>query len=185
LAAAAPDSLAGVHDPLRPANRQRLRKILQTGLSPTAAEIDAAEKEIQPFLGKAREGVLGESSPTGVALGIASLLTVFLTVAVLLTLLIGSIVPQRFLVWGGGPLAFVVVGAEGRLASRRRMFVRNLIAFAPFVLAIGSALFLPYAAASRYMAVSLVLFTGGVIWAIASPGRGVHDRIARTWLVPK
>jgi hypothetical protein len=30
-----------------------------------------------------------------------------------------------------------------------------------------------------------LLLAGGICWAIVVPARGVHDRIAGTWLVPR
>ena len=32
---------------------------------------------------------------------------------------------------------------------------------------------------------AFLLMAAGVAWTIASPGRGPHDRIAGTWVVPR
>ena len=94
-------------------------------------------------------------------------------------------------------LGIAVVTRTGQEASRRRALARALAAWVPlialmfFVIQTG-VLFnrLSPDRPSQLMVLSVVaplamLFLGGAIWTALHPERGLQDRIASTWLVPR
>jgi hypothetical protein len=90
-------------------------------------------------------------------------------------------------------LGHAVVRRDGREIGRVGSVVRYLIAWSP-VLAwmayAGNPIFGEMRAMSPEVAyaaggLALMLVAAGAVWTIAAPGRGPHDRIARTWVVPR
>jgi hypothetical protein len=90
-------------------------------------------------------------------------------------------------------LRHAVVRRDGREIGRVRSAVRLLIAWSPVIAWMayaGNPMFgeprvmspdVAFVAAS----VTLLLMAAGAVWTIANPGRGPHDRIASTWVVPR
>jgi len=82
------------------------------------------------------------------------------------------------------------VTGDGARASRWRLLGRSLVAWAPVLIAstnlgvsaTGPALFLRQ---SWLLVIGLVVFLTGVVYSIAHPARGIPDRIAGTWMVPR
>lgn len=86
-----------------------------------------------------------------------------------------------------------VVRRDGREIGRLHSAVRLLIAWSP-VLAwmayVGNPMFgevraMTPAAAYAVGGLALLSMAAGAVWTIAAPGRGPHDRIAGTWVVPR
>ena len=74
----------------------------------------------------------------------------------------------------------IVTGA-GEEASRQRALLRAMVAWSPSVFLLLAILFgWPWLGAS-----ALVIIVGGLAVAVITPERGLQDRIARTWLVPR
>jgi hypothetical protein len=106
-----------------------------------------------------------------------------------LTLLMGFLCVACFalvlaLVFRGGMIRLLgleFVTADGRRASRLRVLSRTAAAWAPLLIvapvASSAAQWLSYACL-------LLLFAGAVL-AILSPERGIQDRLAGTWIVPR
>jgi eukaryotic-like serine/threonine-protein kinase len=90
-------------------------------------------------------------------------------------------------------LGIAVVKDDGGGASRGRMLWRSVIAWSPMLLLLVLAaciipLFVKSSGAARMYGevISLVILAGLMfIAAIATRGRGLHDRLAKTWLVPR
>ena len=89
-------------------------------------------------------------------------------------------------------LRHAVVTRDGREIGRVRSVVRLLIAWSPALASIafiGVAIFgephVPPDVAFVLGSLAFLLMAAGVVWTIASPGRGPHDRIAGTWVVPR
>ena len=79
-----------------------------------------------------------------------------------------------------------VVTRNGAEVSRARSLFRALVAWSPIAIAVGIRA-LPHEVVSHQTvawAGCLVLIAGGV-WAVVTPSRGLQDRIAGTWLVPR
>ena len=105
---------------------------------------------------------------------------------------------------------FELVDVDGKLASRWRVLARNLIVWSPILMIAVAAKLTETAEAvdtglvivvggggwsSRIvhqtdagyivMFVGLILFFAGAIWALVDPSRGIQDRLAGTWIVPR
>ena len=90
-------------------------------------------------------------------------------------------------------LRHAVVGRDGREIGRVRSAVRLVIAWSPaiaWMAYVGNPMFGELRAmspAAMYAVGGLALMSvaAGAVWTIAVPGRGPHDRIAGTWVVPR
>jgi hypothetical protein len=90
-------------------------------------------------------------------------------------------------------LRHAVVRRDGREIGRARSAVRLLIAWSPVIAwmaYVGHPMFgdvraMSPAAAYAVGAIALMSMAAGAMWTIAVPGRGPHDRIAGTWVVPR
>jgi len=117
----------------------------------------------------------------------------FASIPVLLSIVCGVI---SVLAVPGGlvtrALQHAVVRRDGREIGRARSAIRFLVAWSPVLVWIG-CVGVPMFGEPRvspdmaFVVGSLVflLMAAGVAWTIASPGRGPHDRIAGTWVVPR
>lgn len=90
-------------------------------------------------------------------------------------------------------LRHAVVRRDGRDIGRVRSAVRLLIAWSPviaWIAYVGNPMFgelraMSPAAAYAVGGLALMSVAAGAVWTIAVPGRGPHDRIAGTWVVPR
>ena len=87
-------------------------------------------------------------------------------------------------------LGFEVVTADGRLAPRWRVLARAALAWSPLLVpALVSVVFDGVGASLpdviTVFAVALAVQCAGAIVAIAQPARGLQDRLAGTWIVPR
>jgi hypothetical protein len=90
-------------------------------------------------------------------------------------------------------LRHAVVRRDGREIGRVRSAVRLLIAWSPVIAwmaYVGNPMFGEARAMSPPTAyalggLALMAMAAGALWTIAVPGRGPHDRIAGTWVVPR
>jgi len=87
-------------------------------------------------------------------------------------------------------LGFDIVTADGRLARRGRVLARAAIAWSPVLLPLlavfvfeGLGAHLPNMI--PVFAVALAIQCAGAIVAVAQPSRGLQDRLAGTWIVPR
>ena len=78
----------------------------------------------------------------------------------------------------------VATGA-GVEASRLRALGRALLAWAPMAISLGVVRATAGRVETWVTAFSLGLFVVGAIWAVLHPTRGLQDRIAGTYLVPR
>jgi uncharacterized RDD family membrane protein YckC len=87
-------------------------------------------------------------------------------------------------------LGFDLVTADGQPAGRARVLARTATAWAPVLVPVGVATGLDGlaggpAALAAIVAVALLVMAGGAAVAIARPSRGIQDRVAGTWIVPR
>ena len=90
-------------------------------------------------------------------------------------------------------LRHAVVRRDGGEIGRVRSAVRLLIAWSPVIAwmaYVGNPMFgelraMSPAAAYAVGGLALMSVAAGAVWTIAVPGRGPHDRIAGTWVVPR
>jgi hypothetical protein len=117
----------------------------------------------------------------------------FASIPVLVSILCGLLsvlaVPGGLVTWA---LRHAVVTRDGREIGRARSAIRFVIAWSPVIpwmACVGVPMFgepgvSPDVAFALGSLASLVM-AAGLGWTIASPGRGPHDRLARTWVVPR
>lgn len=157
---------------------------------PTETELKQASKTVEPFL--KGEPSLGLD---GMRVVLSKPLTVLSTAAWTLTL--GSALPSLMaaILFRGGLVlrlcGLTVVRIDGARASRLRLAWRAIIAWGPVTgLALVSLGWKPgpsgfsWQTNAEIIAVACVFF-GLVIWAGLFPGRGIHDRLAGTCLIPR
>ena len=129
----------------------------------------------------------GEALRGFVASGFASIPVLFSIVCGLISVLAvpGGLVTRA--------LRHAVVRRDGREIGRVRSAVRLLIAWSPVIAwmaYVGNPMFgelraMSPAAAYAVGGLALMSVAAGAVWTIAVPGRGPHDRIAGTWVVPR
>ena len=129
----------------------------------------------------------GEALRGFVASGFASIPVLFSIACGLISVLAvpGGLVTQA--------LRHAVVRRDGREIGRVHSAVRLLIAWSPVIAwmaYVGNPMFgelraMSQAAAYAVGGLALMSVAAGAVWTIAVPGRGPHDRIAGTWVVPR
>ena len=129
----------------------------------------------------------GEALRGFVATGFASIPALFTIVCGLISVLAvpGGLVTRA--------LRHAVVRRDGREIGRVRSAARLLIAWSPVIAwmaYVGNPMFgelraMSPAAAYAAGGLAFLLMAAGAVWTIAVPGRGPHDRIAGTWVVPR
>ena len=89
-------------------------------------------------------------------------------------------------------LRHAVVRRDGREIGRARSAIRFLVAWSPalaWIACVGVPMFgeprVSPDVAFVLGSLAFLLMAAGVAWTIASPGRGPHDRMAGTWVVPR
>ena len=89
-------------------------------------------------------------------------------------------------------LRHAVVRRDGREIGRARSAIRFLVAWSPalaWIACVGVPMFgeprVSPDVAFVLGSLAFLLMAAGVAWTIAVPGRGPHDRIAGTWVVPR
>jgi hypothetical protein len=89
-------------------------------------------------------------------------------------------------------LRHAVVTCDGRQIGRARSAIRFLVAWSPalaWIACVGVPMFgEPRVSPDVALVVgslAFLLMAAGAAWTIAVPGRGPHDRIAGTWVVPR
>jgi hypothetical protein len=83
-----------------------------------------------------------------------------------------------------------LVRADGHDASRLRALVRALVAWSPVLLfpvliKFGPALDKITSGFAFFYTLVPVMLLAGAVWAWRHPSRGIQDRIAGTWIVPR
>jgi uncharacterized RDD family membrane protein YckC len=169
-----------------PALREAARQIVARHPRVPSADVVASAATVEPFL-DAHVVVGGMQVPAYLsvaAFGPFARMHRSARAGVALTLLLGLLSAAAV---GGGVLlrafGIAVVTANGKPASRLRAFWRALVAWSPLF----AAMWLPLGVSARHAAGDsvVVLFLAGVAWAVTHPTRGVQDRLAGTWLVPR
>jgi hypothetical protein len=184
LRAAAEDStisFAGqTLDPVGRSRRGEIRRILAERPAPTEAQVEAANRALAPFL---REVEAGQGAGRHVEVAL-TVLGAFLHLVAPLAVVLG-------LLTRGGPMLglaeIAVVMPSGAPVSRARALLRSMATWSPFVVLWGATLPVHGIEGwdASWMPVVLAVFLAGAVYAVVSPSRGVQDRLARTYLVPR
>jgi hypothetical protein len=153
-----------------------LRRVPVTASDGTAA---LANPRVQAILRKS----LAEPPTTAEILALASVafFAVNAVVAVLASLAWRSVWLRL--------LGFDIVAADGTQASRLRVAWRAVIAWSPMLLLVlGWYVLDPFDEPAVRLVLVPACFTAlfaGAAYAIAHPARGIQDRLAGTWIVPR
>jgi uncharacterized RDD family membrane protein YckC len=166
--------------------RERALAILARHPSPNPQDVATASAIVEPYLRKEQE----KATRTASARGLLSIATIFAAGATIVMAVVGLL---SALLFRGGlllRLLGIAVASKDGPATRLRAFWRALIAWSPAALA-GVALIMSSpepASQTAWLLVELVslgLFVVGVAYAVRHPQRGLQDRLAGTWLVPR
>jgi hypothetical protein len=119
---------------------------------------------------------------------LAVVMAAFASAAVGVLALLGSLVARGGFTFR--PFGAALVTRDGSQASRFRALLRTIVAWSPILLLCvlvvkGSS---PQKAAvgqTLLQTLVLAVFIAGAIWAVLHPARGIQDRIAGTWIVPR
>jgi hypothetical protein len=166
---------------LTPAHKAIADRVLRREFAPGSVEAAAARPAVRARL---EEGARFETPPF---FALALMVFYGMLIVVALPGLIGAIAVRGVML---RMLGFEFVTADGRQASRLRVLGRSAIAWSP-VLAPALASTVLGGIASGPAGVNLVLAAtlavqlAGVVVAIVQPSRGLQDRLAGTWIVPR
>jgi serine/threonine protein kinase len=102
--------------------------------------------------------------------------------------LIGSLVTRGGFTYR--PFGVALVKDDGSPAGRIRAFLRALMAWSPVAVVCTLIVLGPGPNRSDLTltllnTAVLLLFIGGAVWALLHPSRGIQDRFANTWIVPR
>lgn len=160
--------------------------------SVSAEELDRVSAIIAPEIERAEQWAMSQASDQADGAGI---IVMAMTAAAMGFVLCCSVVSSAIVPGGAATLllGLAVVTRDGTEIGRWRSLARVLLAWLP-----GIAWLAYLAAAPRIQGfvpvpASPMLSTGlalgalamGASWAIAQPTRGLHDRLAGTWIVPR
>ncbi|HUF47747.1 MAG TPA: serine/threonine-protein kinase [Vicinamibacterales bacterium] len=167
-------------------------RITRAHPSVTPEALEAARTAIAPDLDRIRsnyEQNVRSTLPRVRAFLVTALAGLGLGVPFIVGLVSSIIVPGGVM---GRLLGVTVVNARGDVISRARSAVRVLIAWSP---AIAWLVWLGPSPIEHSLAMTLsplvpvvvvmAAMAAGAVWTIAKPARGLHDRLARTWVVPR
>lgn len=168
-------------------NRARARRALDEHKVRTADEISRADASVAHFMVGQASGLARLATFTGLwAIAIpvgAGTFVVSILLSVLGALVTGSGFTFR-------PLGAALVNARGEPVSRVRALWRAAVTWAPLVVLLVSLKFNPKAPDYNLrllfaQTAILAAMLAAAIWAIARPSRGIQDRLAGTWIVPR
>ncbi|MBN2506840.1 MAG: protein kinase [Verrucomicrobia bacterium] len=146
---------------------------------PTEQEIQEADTALKPYVATSPPlGFLHESWFPLVVVGAGLLVYVGFPALACALLFRGGLV-----LWA---LGVVIVRSDGGRASRLRVFWRALIAWSPVALApVWLAMLITVAEPFASAVLATVLVGSLAVLSLAFPDRGLQDRLAGTWLVPR
>jgi serine/threonine protein kinase len=151
------------------------------------ADVEKADKVVADLLKREATGLAGFGTPLA-QLTLAVFMITFGTAFVGALALVGSLVARGGFLFR--PFGAALVRRDGSLAGRPRAFLRALITWSPialvcFLILKGPS---PQHADLALTALNtgiLLLFVGCAVWALLHPSRGLQDRYAGTWMVPR
>ncbi len=176
-----------VSQTIQPARRALAERLVTAHSQVADKEFADATKVLKPFLDQApgSKSSIKLSNPIFFGGSIALAMLLFVLFVVLPSLLAAPL-------FAGGPLCHLlriaVVTPDGADASRRRIFVRTLLAWSPILLMVVLIPVWVVFQSNGWVLVDSILgflFLSGAIAALWRPDRSLQDRIARTILVPR
>ncbi len=166
---------------LTPAHKTVADRILQRKVAPGSVDAAAARPAVRARL---ELGARFEEPPFSVL----ALMLFYGTLIVVAVLgLVGAIAVRGVML---RLLGFEIVTADGRRASRLRVLGRSAIAWSPVLAPLLASTVLGgigsgAAGVNVLFSATLVVQLAGAVVAIVQPSRGLQDRLAGTWIVPR
>jgi hypothetical protein len=167
--------------------RERALRALERHPVRTPEEVRRADATVGPILAKQAEEMSKlATASTLIGIVIASFGGTFIAIAVMAA--IGALVTGTGFTFR--PFGVTLVNRRGKRISRVRGLWRVALTWCPmvalyFVFKLGPDV---TSANPVFMALDLALvavLAAGAAWAIAHPSRGIQDRLAGTWIVPR
>jgi eukaryotic-like serine/threonine-protein kinase len=169
-----------VYQVLTPESQALVRRIRANHPAPTSDEARLARERVAPLLmdqSDQRQRIQ------------AQLRTTLPPVAFLLWAILGGLAVLLAIAVRGGAvlrlLGIAVVDARGLEAARWRCGVRALLAWLPIFVGVAARHWGSPGLANVVTWSGLAVFLAGAVYAAVNPARGLQDRIAGTWLVPR
>jgi eukaryotic-like serine/threonine-protein kinase len=172
----------------RPELRRLASDIAARYPSVTAEELARSRETIQPALDRVRPPQsLAVASPGVIVLNLMAAMASLMAVicSIVSSIAVPGGVATRM-------IGLAVVTRDGNEIGRLRSLARTLIAWAPilaWLLLVTNQIVLGFGPASPLPVLAISLAFGamiaGVLWTIVLADRGLHDRIAGTWVVPR
>jgi hypothetical protein len=147
--------------------------------NPTEEQVRVATNRLKPLLANVPKAGFGKQRwfPLAVV-GLSALMYVGIPALFAALLFKGGIIMRGFRVG--------VVRTNGQEAGRLRLFARSLIAWSPLLAGpIMFAVWAPVLGTAMALSAALLVVVGFTAWSVALPDRGLQDRLARTFLVPR
>ena len=172
----------------RPELRRLASDIAARYPSVTSEELARSMETIRPTLDRVRPPQsLGVASPGVIVLtlmaGLGSLMSLFFSIVS--SIAVPGGVATRL-------IGIAVVTRDGNEIGRLRSLARTLIAWGPilpWLVLVPNPIVMGFGPASPlpvlFISLAFGAMTAGVVWTIAAADRGLHDRIAGTWVVPR
>jgi hypothetical protein len=156
--------------------------------SVTAEELARSRETIQPTLDRVRP-------PQSLGVASAGVIVMNLMVAMASVMVLFCSIVSSIALPGGAAtrmIGLAVVTRDGKEIGRLRSLARTLIAWGPilpWLVLVPNPIVMGFGPASPLPVLFISLAFGamiaGVVWTIAAVDRGLHDRIAGTWVVPR
>ena len=172
----------------RPELRRLASDIAARYPSVTSEELARSMETIRPTLDRVRPPQsLGVASPGVIVLtlmaGLGSLMSLFFSIVS--SIAVPGGVATRL-------IGIAVVTRDGNEIGRLRSLARTLIAWGPilpWLVLVPNPIVMGFGPASPlpvlFISLAFGAMTAGVVWTIAAADRGLHDRIAGTFVVPR
>ena len=153
----------------------------------TPDEIERADKAVAPLL-DAQTTALGQLTRPITLVILTAMVAGGAACFVAVLGLIGAVVARGGFTLRSFGAALVI--KDGRNASRARALFRAIVAWSPIALWIGIVKWGPKiqqasTGTALIATLAIVLLAAGGVWAWLHPTRGIQDRLAGTWIVPR
>jgi hypothetical protein len=180
----APPESSPVERGLRPEVQALIRRIRANHPNPSTEEVRRAREILAPLV--AKERAEAQRTETAMVRSVRQIWPELLLIAWAAFAAVGFLL--ALVVRGGLMLRLLGIAAvdrTGREVRRSRSALRALAAWFAIVAAMIARASVGPQYGSWVAAPLVLLFLGGAVYAIVRPERGLQDRLAGTWLVPR
>jgi eukaryotic-like serine/threonine-protein kinase len=158
---------------------QTMSQLVARHPAPTAQEIAEAIARLKPILDATPPIQSGQFKRVFIR-AVLLILPYGFGILIAVPSLIAALVCRGGLLVRALGVAFVT--RDGAPASRWRLLVRIVLTWSPILVGVALS---PVLSAFKAQAIMLALFALGVTWTLLDPQRGLPDRLAGTWAVPR